>query len=72
MVRDDWGYMQILNPVISALNHQDGHEICFVGEEAFHDLSQVDATANKLLEDAIAEDKSVEWFAKYHVPKPSA
>ncbi|XP_043574145.1 glyoxalase domain-containing protein 4 [Chiloscyllium plagiosum] len=50
----------------------DGHEICFVGEEAFHDLSKVDANANKLLEDAIAEDKSVEWFAKYHVPKPSA
>ena len=37
----------------------DGQEICFVGE-----LSQVDPEVDKLLNDAIANDKSDEWFAK--------
>jgi len=35
-----------------------------VGDEGFRELSQVDATADKLLADAIAADKSDEWFAK--------
>ncbi|XP_028396687.1 glyoxalase domain-containing protein 4-like isoform X2 [Dendronephthya gigantea] len=42
----------------------DGHEICFVGDEAFRDLSQVDPTAKNLLEEAMDRDKSDEWFAK--------
>ena len=42
----------------------DGQEICFVGAEAFRELSQVDPEADKLLDDAIANDKSDEWFAK--------
>ncbi|XP_048468433.1 glyoxalase domain-containing protein 4 isoform X1 [Rhincodon typus] len=50
----------------------DGHEICFVGEEAFRDLSKMDPAGNKLLENSIAEDKSDEWFAKHRRPKPSA
>jgi len=27
----------------------DGHEICFVGDEAFRELSQMDPTADKLI-----------------------
>lgn len=28
---------------------QDGHEICFVGDEAFRELSKVDPNADKLM-----------------------
>ncbi|PAA54926.1 hypothetical protein BOX15_Mlig029591g1, partial [Macrostomum lignano] len=42
----------------------DGHEICFVGDEAFRQLSQVDPKADSLLDEAMAGDKSAEWFAK--------
>ena len=56
----------------------DGQEICFVGDEAFRELSQVlrkafirlnrlaqvDPEADNLLEAALAGDKSNEWFAK--------
>lgn len=41
----------------------DGHEICFVGDEGFRELSQVDPKANDLIETSIAEDKSDEWYA---------
>ena len=30
---------------------QDGHEICFVGDEAFRELSQFDLAGDKLLTD---------------------
>ncbi|XP_072099703.1 glyoxalase domain-containing protein 4 isoform X1 [Mobula birostris] len=50
----------------------DGHEICFVGDAAFCELSEVDPNAAKLLDDAIAADKSNEWFAKHRKQKPSA
>ncbi|KAJ7308820.1 hypothetical protein JRQ81_008088 [Phrynocephalus forsythii] len=50
----------------------DGHEICFVGDEAFRELSQVDPEGEKLLEEAMAADKSHEWFAKRNISKPSA
>ncbi|CAH8491244.1 unnamed protein product [Schistosoma mattheei] len=43
----------------------DGHEICFVGDEAFRQLSQVDSQADNLLQSAIASDKSDEWFNKH-------
>ena len=43
---------------------QDGHEICFVGDEGFRSLSQVDPEANTLLEKAVEADKSDEWFAR--------
>lgn len=43
----------------------DGHEICFVGDEAFRQLSQVDPQADNLLQSAIASDKSDEWFNKH-------
>lgn len=50
----------------------DGHEICFVGDEAFRELSQVDPQADALLDQAIAVDKSDEWFAKKGKSKASA
>lgn len=46
------------------LGDPDAHEICFVGDEAFRELSQVDPKATSLLDEAIAADKSDEWFAK--------
>ncbi|CAH3021986.1 unnamed protein product [Porites evermanni] len=42
----------------------DGHEICFVGDEAFRELSQPDINGDQLLDKAMAEDKSDEWFKK--------
>lgn len=30
---------------------QDGHEICFVGDEGFRELSKVDPAADKLIDD---------------------
>ncbi|XP_078404297.1 glyoxalase domain-containing protein 4 [Cetorhinus maximus] len=50
----------------------DGHEICLVGDVAFRDLSRVDSNGSKLLDDAIAADKSSEWFEKHRKQKPSA
>lgn len=67
---------KILTPLISLdtpgkatvqviiLADPDGQEICFVGSEAFRELSHVDPQADKLLEEAIVSDKSDEWFAK--------
>jgi len=42
----------------------DGHEICYVGDEAFRELSQLDPQAEHLLDEGISKDKSDEWFAK--------
>ncbi|XP_075892458.1 glyoxalase domain-containing protein 4 isoform X2 [Nelusetta ayraudi] len=50
----------------------DGHEICFVGDEAFRQLSMVDPKGNELLNKAMAEDKSDEWFAKHNRQKAAA
>lgn len=50
----------------------DGHEICFVGDEGFRELSQVDPNANELIEKSIIEDKSVEWFQKKKMAKREA
>jgi lactoylglutathione lyase len=47
----------------------DLHEICFVGDEGFRELSKVDPDGDKLLEEAIAADKSDEWFAKKGLQK---
>jgi len=47
----------------------DGHEICFVGNPAFDELSQVDPKGNQLLEEAIEKDKSDEWFKKKGIEK---
>ncbi|XP_029026245.1 glyoxalase domain-containing protein 4 [Betta splendens] len=50
----------------------DGHEICFVGNEAFTQLCAIDPKGNDLLEKAMAEDKSNEWFAKHNRQKAAA
>jgi catechol 2,3-dioxygenase-like lactoylglutathione lyase family enzyme len=50
----------------------DGYEICFVGDEGFRELSQFDPQGSKLLDKAIDEDKSNEWFAKKGISKSSA
>ena len=42
----------------------DGHEICFVGDEGFRDLSRVDPAATSLLDEAILNDKSDLWHEK--------
>ena len=42
----------------------DGYEICFVGDEGYRDLSQIDDQGDELLAQAIADDKSGEWIAK--------
>jgi len=47
----------------------DRHEICFVGDEAFKQLSQVDPKGDDLLNSAMANDKSAEWFAKKNINK---
>lgn len=50
----------------------DGHEICFVGDEGFRELSQVDPAANQLIERSMLEDKSDEWFEKKKQAKEEA
>ncbi|NXP95399.1 GLOD4 protein, partial [Passerina amoena] len=50
----------------------DGHEVCFVGDEAFRELSQVDPNGDKLLDDAMAADNSDKWFAEHNMKKVSA
>lgn len=42
----------------------NGHEICFVGDQEFRSLSQVDEKADELISEAIQNDKSDEWHAK--------
>ncbi|KAF8763645.1 Glyoxalase domain-containing protein 4 [Argiope bruennichi] len=74
------GY-KILTPLVSLdtpgkatvhvviLADPDGHEICFVGDEAFRELSKVDPKGEGLLKEAIDADKSDEWFAKKGLSK---
>lgn len=50
----------------------DGHEICFVGDEGFRELSRVDPEANDLIENSMSEDKSDEWFEKKGMTKSQA
>jgi len=50
----------------------DGYEICFVGDEGFRELSQFDPEGSNLLDKAMEEDKSNEWFAKKGKSKSSA
>lgn len=42
----------------------DGHEICFVGDHEFRDLSRYDPNGERLLDEAILADKSDEWHEK--------
>lgn len=51
---------------------KDKNEICFVGEEGFSDLSQVDPNAVELLQKAMEADKSNEWYEKKKKSKDAA
>jgi len=46
------------------LGDPDGHEICFVGDEAFRQLSLPDPEADRLLNEAVSQDQSDAWYAK--------
>ncbi|KAG2483180.1 hypothetical protein HYH03_017972 [Edaphochlamys debaryana] len=46
------------------LQDPDGHEICFVGEAGFRDLSRRDSSAPRLLAEAMAGDGSGAWWAQ--------
>ena len=39
---------------------QDGHEICFVGDEAFRELSAVDPNADRLLDEVSTNTTAIE------------
>jgi len=58
--------------VVVILADPDGHEICFVGDEAFRELSAVDPKASELLDKAIQEDGSAAWYAKKGKQKTDA
>ena len=47
----------------------DGHEICFVGDEGFRELSRFDANAQALLDAAVAGDQSDAWHEKKNAKK---
>lgn len=47
----------------------DGHEICFVGEEAFRELSRLDPMAEAKLLKEIERDTSEEWFGAKGKPR---
>ncbi|VDP17845.1 unnamed protein product [Heligmosomoides polygyrus] len=40
----------------------DNHEICFVGDKGFRELSKVDPKADELIRKEIAQDDSASWF----------
>lgn len=47
----------------------DGYEICFVGDEEYRLLSQIDPKGNELLNKSMEADKSDEWFASKGLKK---
>lgn len=51
------------------LGDPDGYEICFVGDEAFKELSATDPEAPKLLEAAMDADESDKWHEKQTAKK---
>eukprot|EP00045_Choanoeca_perplexa_P001517 m.20062 g.20062 ORF g.20062 m.20062 type:complete len:306 (-) comp10995_c0_seq1:161-1078(-) len=50
----------------------DGYEICFVGDEAFKELSKVDPKGDELVEEAMQADGSDEWHVKWTARKAAA
>lgn len=52
------------NVCVVILADTDGHEICFVGDEGFRDLSQVDPEGKRLLDEAMDKDGSDDWHQK--------
>jgi catechol 2,3-dioxygenase-like lactoylglutathione lyase family enzyme len=62
-------YVQLDTPgkatvCVVILADPDGHEICFVGDEGFRELSRVDPNGQSLLNQAMENDKSDEWHLK--------
>lgn len=51
------------------LTDPDGYEICFVGDEEYRLLSQIDPNGNQLLNESMDKDKSNEWFASKGLKK---
>ncbi|TKR59613.1 hypothetical protein L596_029258 [Steinernema carpocapsae] len=58
--------------VVVILADPNSHEICFVGDEAFTELSKVDPKADDLIKEAIENDGSDVWFAKKKRAKAEA
>lgn len=52
------------NVCVVILADTDSHEICFVGDTGFRDLSQVDPKGKSLLDEAMMKDKSDLWHEK--------
>ena len=50
----------------------DGFEICFVGSEAFRELSETDPAGGALLDAAMAKDESDAWHIKVEARKKRA
>ncbi|VDN33829.1 unnamed protein product [Cylicostephanus goldi] len=42
----------------------DNHEICFVGDKGFRELSKVDPKADEHIRKEIEQDNSASWFAQ--------
>ncbi|KAK0428408.1 hypothetical protein QR680_010787 [Steinernema hermaphroditum] len=58
--------------VVVILADPNSHEICFVGDEAFTELSKIDPKADELIKEAIEKDGSDAWFAKKKRTKAEA
>jgi lactoylglutathione lyase len=54
------------------LRDPNDHEICFVGDEAYKELSIIDPKAEELLREAIEKDDSDDWYKQKNRPKPAA
>lgn len=52
------------NVEVVILTDPDGHEICFVGDEGFKELSLIDPNSDELLQNSIKNDWSDEWEQK--------
>jgi hypothetical protein len=52
-------YCKLLIKLASDISFQNGHEICFVGGEAFMELSKIDPNADESLRKAIEKDNLV-------------
>ena len=44
------------------LRDTNEHEICFVGDEAFRELSKIDPNSDEAIKEAIKNDDSHNWI----------
>lgn len=54
------------------LRDPNDHEICFVGDEAYRELSKFDPKGDELLKEAISKDDSDDWYKQMNRQKPTA